>query len=70
VNVEMNQGIVTSIRGSVIDVRFPAGKVPAIRNVLRTGENGNIRIEVMTQMNTEIVRGISLTRPSPIRTVH
>jgi F-type H+-transporting ATPase subunit beta len=61
VNVEMNQGIVTSIRGSVIDVRFPAGKVPAIRNLLRTGENGNIRIEVMTQLNTEIVRGISLT---------
>ena len=60
-NVEMNQGIVTSIRGSVIDIRFPSGKVPAIRNVLRTGENGNIRIEVMTQMNTEIVRGISLT---------
>lgn len=60
-NAEPNQGIVTSIRGSVIDVRFPSGKVPAIQNLLRTRENGNIRIEVMTQLNTEVVRGISLT---------
>ncbi|MCX5818537.1 MAG: F0F1 ATP synthase subunit beta [Deltaproteobacteria bacterium] len=60
-NIETNQGVVTSIRGSVIDIRFPSGKVPAIQNLLRTGENGNIRIEVMTQLNTEVVRGISLT---------
>jgi F-type H+/Na+-transporting ATPase subunit beta len=59
--METNQGVVTSIRGSVIDVRFPPGKVPAIQNLLRTGENGNIRIEVMTQLNTEVIRGISLT---------
>jgi F-type H+/Na+-transporting ATPase subunit beta len=62
-NMETNQGVVTSIRGSVIDIRFPPGKVPAIKNLLRTGENGNIRIEVMTQLNTEVVRGISL-RPT------
>jgi len=61
VNSDINQGVIVSIRGSVIDARFPAGKVPAIRNVLRTGENGNIRIEVMAQLNSEVVRGISLT---------
>jgi F-type H+-transporting ATPase subunit beta len=59
--METNQGVVTSIRGSVVDIRFPPGKVPAIQNLLSTGENGNIRIEVMTQLNTEVVRGISLT---------
>jgi len=61
VNGVTNQGQVLSIRGSVVDVRFPAGKAPAIRNVLRTGEKGKIRIEVMTQLNLEVVRGISLT---------
>jgi F-type H+-transporting ATPase subunit beta len=61
VNVEISQGSVVSIRGSVIDVRFPLGKLPPIRNALRTGENGKIRIEVMTQLNAEVVRGISLT---------
>ncbi len=60
-NTEMNQGSVASIRGSVIDIRFPSGKVPAIQNLLRTGENGRIRIEVMTQLDSEVVRGISLT---------
>ena len=61
VNGEISQGSVVSIRGSVIDVRFPSGKVPAIRNVLTAGEDGRIRIEVMTQLNMEVVRGISLT---------
>ena len=56
-----NQGIVASIRGNVIDVRFPSGKVPAIRNVLKAGEDGRIRIEVMIQLDSEVVRGISLT---------
>ncbi|MCE5281367.1 MAG: F0F1 ATP synthase subunit beta [Deltaproteobacteria bacterium] len=60
-NRENNQGIVASIRGSVVDVHFPSGRVPAIRNVLRTGPDGRIRIEVMTQLNDEVVRGISLT---------
>jgi F-type H+-transporting ATPase subunit beta len=57
----MNQGSVVSIRGSVIDVRFPSGKVPAIRNVLKAGEDSRTRIEVMTQLNAEVVRGSSLT---------
>jgi len=61
VNGESNEGVIVSIRGSVIDARFPSGKAPAIRNVLRTGENGNVRIEVMAQINAEVVRGISLT---------
>ena len=57
---EENQGVIVSIRGSVIDARFPAGKVPAIGNVLKAGENGHVRIEVMAQLNAEVARGISL----------
>ncbi|MCX7982988.1 MAG: F0F1 ATP synthase subunit beta [Syntrophales bacterium] len=55
-----NVGRVVSIRGSVVDVYFP-GKIPEIRHVLRTGENGRIRIEVTTQLDAHTVRGISLT---------
>ena len=64
-NVEhqQNQGTVISIRGSVIDARFPAGSLPSIRNVLLAGDDGTIRIEVMVQLNAETVRGISL-RPT------
>lgn len=57
---EINQGTVVSVRGSVIDTRFQPGKVPPIRNILRTGKDGRIRIEVLTQLNDETVRGISL----------
>lgn len=57
---EINQGTVVSIRGSVIDTRFQSGKVPPIRNILRTGKDGHIRIEVLTQLNDEMARGISL----------
>lgn len=60
---ESRQGMVISIRGSVIDARFPPGNLPGIRSVLKTGQNGDIRIEVMAQLNTEVVRGISL-RPT------
>jgi F-type H+/Na+-transporting ATPase subunit beta len=60
-NGEISQGSVVSIRGSVIDVRFPSGRAPAIRNVLKAGDDGRIRIEVMTQLSAELVRGISLT---------
>jgi F-type H+/Na+-transporting ATPase subunit beta len=55
------QGTVVSIRGSVIDARFAPSALPEIQNVLLAGENGRIRIEVMVQLNSETVRGISLT---------
>jgi F-type H+/Na+-transporting ATPase subunit beta len=56
-----NYGSVVSVRGSVVDVRFQTGNLPPIRNVLRAGEDENIRIEVMAQLNSEVVRGVSLT---------
>jgi F-type H+-transporting ATPase subunit beta len=53
-------GLVTAVRGSVVDVSFPSG-LPAIRNILRTGEDGRIVIEVMSHLDEEHVRGIALT---------
>ena len=57
---QYTEGTVVAVRGSVVDVRFDS-KLPEIRNVLKTGENGRIQIEVMAQLNAHIVRGISLT---------
>jgi F-type H+/Na+-transporting ATPase subunit beta len=60
VEEQLTEGTVVAVRGSVVDVRFDS-KLPEIRNVLRTGENGRIQIEVMAQLNAHVVRGISLT---------
>ncbi len=55
-----NQGVVVSVRGSVVDVRFDA-KLPPIHSVLRTGANSEIIIEVLAQRDARHVRGIALT---------
>jgi F-type H+-transporting ATPase subunit beta len=60
VDSNVNQGTIISVRGSVIDARFPQ-KIPHIRHVLLAGEKGRIRIEVMAQMNAHVVRGVALT---------
>ncbi|MFA6001586.1 MAG: F0F1 ATP synthase subunit beta [Thermoleophilia bacterium] len=57
---EPNQGTVVSVRGSVVDVLFPY-RLPEINNELRAGENGEIVVEVGTQVNARVVRGIALT---------
>lgn len=57
---ENNRGAVVSVRGSVIDACFPR-KLPAIHNVLRTGDDETIAIEVLTHLDSETVRGIALT---------
>ncbi len=57
---QLNQGKVLSVRSSVVDVRFPK-KAPSIRNVLTAGEKGEVIIEVFTQLDSNTVRGVSLT---------
>jgi len=52
-------GTVLSIRGSVIDARFPV-QLPAVHNELRAGSDGQIVIEVVSQLNQEVIRGIAL----------
>jgi F-type H+-transporting ATPase subunit beta len=55
-----NIGAVVAVRGSVVDVRFEH-RLPAIFSVLHAGSNGQIVIEVMTQLDAQRVRGIALT---------
>jgi F-type H+/Na+-transporting ATPase subunit beta len=55
-----NAGVVVSVRGSVVDIRFD-GALPPIRTVLRAGDEGQIVIEVLAQRDGHHVRGIALT---------
>ncbi len=55
-----NRGVVIAIRGSVVDARFEQ-VLPPIQSVLRAGGQGQIIIEVMTQLDAQRVRGIALT---------
>ncbi len=56
----VNRGAVVSIRGSVVDAHFEEG-VPAIFSVLKAGKDGEIVIEVLSQLDSHRVRGIALT---------
>jgi len=55
-----NTGVVVSVRGSVVDVRFETD-LPPIHSMLRTGVDGSIAIEVLAQRDARHVRGIALT---------
>ncbi|MFH0883369.1 MAG: F0F1 ATP synthase subunit beta [bacterium] len=55
-----NIGAVVSVRGSVVDIRFK-DHLPPIYSLLRTGQEGRIAIEVLSQLDTHRVRGIALT---------
>ena len=57
---ETKLGIVTKVRGSVVDVRFE-GALPMIHTVLHAGEDDCIVIEVLAQRDKHHVRGIALT---------
>jgi F-type H+-transporting ATPase subunit beta len=53
-------GHVTSVRGSVVDVRFPP-PLPGRNQALRTGANDEIVLEVASLLDPERVRCIALT---------
>jgi len=52
-------GIVTAVRGSVIDVRFP-GRLPPIYSLLHAGGDLRIAMEVLSHPDEQHVRGIAL----------
>ena len=56
---ESNTGTVVSVRGSVIDVHFP-DHLPALYNRLIAGEQTRVEIEVISHLDANHVRGISL----------
>ena len=53
-------GVVTAVRGSVVDARFDT-HLPPIHTLLRTGPDRQIFIEVFSQLDAHQVRGIALT---------
>lgn len=55
-----NLGVIVSVRGSVVDIRFD-GHLPPIYTLLRTGQDGRVAIEVLTQLDAHRVRGVALT---------
>src|SRR6185436_16268786 len=55
-----NLGVVVSVRGSVVDVRFE-DHLPPIYSVLRAGAKKQIVIEVLAQLDSRHVRGTALT---------
>jgi F-type H+/Na+-transporting ATPase subunit beta len=55
-----NTGTVVSVRGSVVDIKFDK-QLPPIYTLLRAGVEGNIAIEVLSQLDAQRVRGIALT---------
>jgi F-type H+/Na+-transporting ATPase subunit beta len=59
-NGEPNTGEVISIRGSVVDALFPR-RLPSLYSMLLTGENSDIVVEVVSHLDSRIVRGIALT---------
>ena len=59
-DVAPNTGVVSSVRGTVVDVRFD-GDLPVIHTLLRAGADGHIAIEVLAQRDARHVRGIALT---------
>lgn len=58
--LQINLGTVVAVSGSVVDVHFQRS-LPPINTVLRAGNNAEILIEVLAQLNEHRVRGIALT---------
>ncbi len=56
----LHHGVIASVRGSIVDVRFDT-HLPPIHSILRAGENEKIIIEVLAQIDTRHVRGVALT---------
>src|ERR1017187_10227210 len=54
-----NYGVVTSVRGSVVDVLFE-DRLPPIYSLLRAGNESQVAIEVLMQLDVHHVRGIAL----------
>ena len=54
-----NHGVITSVRGSVVDVRFEHS-LPPIYSLLRAGKEPRVAIEVLMQLDVDHVRGVAL----------
>jgi F-type H+-transporting ATPase subunit beta len=57
---QIRSGDVVAVRGSVVDAEFPH-QLPTVNSELRTGRDGDIVVEVLSQLNEVTIRGIALT---------
>jgi F-type H+-transporting ATPase subunit beta len=55
-----NEGRVLSVRGSVVDARFPA-QLPGLRHGLLAGDGRRVVVEVAAHLSADVARGIALT---------
>ena len=55
-----NLGRVVSVRGSIVDIRFDR-YLPPIYSMLHAGRDGQVAIEVLSQLDAHMVRGVALT---------
>ena len=55
-----NTGVIVSIRGSVVDIRFQS-LLPPIHSLLQTGIDNEVSVEVLSQLDAHNVRCIALT---------
>jgi len=56
----LNRGVVSAVRGSVVDSYFPA-HIPHLFSVLTAGQDSQAVIEVVSHISSDTVRGIALT---------
>ncbi len=54
-----NRGAIASVRGGVVDVRFP-DRLPPIYSLLRAGSGAHVAVEVLMHLDAQHVRGIAL----------
>lgn len=58
-DAEVRQGVIVSIQGAVVDVRFEHG-LPPFNQMLRSGRNGEVVIEVAALVGPKTIRGLAL----------
>ena len=65
---ETTAGFVTRVRGSVVDVEFPAGALPAINDAITIALEGAVLIiEVQEHLDPHTVRGVAMQNPSGLQ---
>lgn len=61
-----NIGMITAIRGSIIDITFPDA-LPELQNLMQVASPENVFVEVVGHLNESTVRGLALTSTRGLR---
>jgi F-type H+-transporting ATPase subunit beta len=66
---ENQQGIVTRVRGSVVDVEFDRGRLPAINDAMTIELDGRVRLvaEIQEHLDLQTVRAVAMGNTSGLR---